>query len=244
MKTKWLFVALPMLMACSGGNAIAPIPFEQAAPSNAPAPSPNRLGTGIVTVGRASVDVVPDEAVLTLGVEVRATTLAAARAKAADAAQRVITALRASGVDESAMRTTQLSVHPDFDHHAGRRIGFVVGNHLRVRIDEVTRVGNVVDVAAAAGGNDLRVHGVSFRASDGLRDTAREKAFANAKAKAEQLATLSGMKLGRPISVREAEPTLANARFGNEEVGEGTPVLPGTSRPAVILKVHWSLEDA
>ena len=81
--------------------------------------------------------------------------------------------------------------------------GYRVSNMLRVTVRDVERAGDVLDAAVEAGAN--QVYGVTFTVSDESRwqGQAREKAFADAKARAAELAGLAGVELGAVQSVSE-----------------------------------------
>ena len=73
-------------------------------------------GTRSISVtGTGEVRVEPDIATVSTGVEVRAETVAEARAGAAEASNAVIAALRAHGVEESDVRTVDFYVYPEYD---------------------------------------------------------------------------------------------------------------------------------
>ena len=101
------------------------------------------------------------------------------------------------------------------------------------------------DEAVEAGGNATRVNGIRFGFDDPskLRDDARQRAVADARRRAEELARLSGIKLGGPITVEELAsnqtpaPTLA---LESADVAR-MPIERGTGSVSVEVRVRWAI---
>ncbi len=201
--------------------------------------------------GTGEVRAAPDTATLNLGVEARADTVAEARADAARAADAVIAALRDGGVAEADIRTTNFSINAIYDYRDDRpRIdGYAVSNTVAVTVRDIDATGDLIDAAAAAGGDAARFNGISFGYDDPAEytRTARELAVEDARAKAEQLAELTGVTLGDPVSVSEtswAAPVAVRvpqeaAAFAD---GAGTSISPGTSALSVTVNAVWEIE--
>jgi hypothetical protein len=113
-------------------------------------------------------------------------------------------ALTSAGVQATDLRTTDTSVHVDHGS-GGRPQGYVARLGLSATVRDVGAAGTVVQEALARGGETARLSGMSFSHSDpsGLLAAAREAAFADARAKAETYATLSGRALGEVSAVEE-----------------------------------------
>ncbi|HKO94066.1 MAG TPA: SIMPL domain-containing protein [Polyangiaceae bacterium] len=88
---------------------------------------------------------------------------------------------------------------------APARGSYVVNNQLQVTVREVSKLGDVLSAATAAGANNI--WGISFDLSDKqpLVDKARALAIESAKRDAERVATLSGVKLGKLLRVTDGE---------------------------------------
>lgn len=202
--------------------------------------------------GTGEVRAEPDIATVSTGVEVRAETVAAARAGAAQAANAVIATLRDRGVEASDIRTVNFYVYPEYDYRneTPRVTGYVFSNTVQVTIRDVEAVGDLIDAIAAAGGDAVRFDGISFSHADpgALAEQARERAVADARAKAEQLAALTGVTLGPIITVIEtswAAPFVGlapRAEFAADD-SLGTSIQPGTSAVTVTVQAAWEIAD-
>ncbi len=202
--------------------------------------------------GTGEVRAEPDIATVSTGVEVRAETVAAARAGAAEAANAVIATLRDRGVEASDIRTVNFYVYPEYDYRneTPRVTGYVFSNTVQVTIRDVEAVGDLIDAIAAAGGDAVRFDGISFSHADpgALAEQARERAVADARAKAEQLAALTGVTLGPIITVIEtswAAPFVGlapRAEFAADD-SLGMSIQPGTSAVTVTVQAAWEIAD-
>ena len=184
-----------------------------------PAASAPQGGIYANGVGAASGE--PDVAVVTLGVEATALTVRDARDDAAYAFAEILAALRAAGVSNDDIRTTQFSIQPRYEYYNDRSqlVGFQVTNTLRVTIRDLDSAGDVVDDAVMAGGDLARVQSIGFRIEDtsALEEEARIAALADAVAKADLYAQELGIARGAVVSVSETsyDPSpYPEARFG------------------------------
>jgi uncharacterized protein YggE len=215
--------------------------------------TPGNDSAGLTVSGRGEVLAPADTGFITIGVEVRATTVADAQRDAAQAADAVIKSVRANGVDEKDIKTTGLSISPQYETRSTpepRITGYIVTNSIDVRIRKLDAMSKVVDEAVAAGGNAARLRNIRFTIDDNAKviEQARELAMADAKAKAEQLAKAGGVKLGKPLSISESQSTspqpverAAGALQPAPDVS--TPIEPGQNSVVVYVNVRWSIED-
>ena len=160
----------------------------------------------IVTSGDAIVRRLPDVAYVTLAVESRARNPRDAQRANADAMSAVQKQLAAAGISKDAMRTLGLGLHQEFDHNNGRRVArdFVARNTLEVRIDDVTRAGEIADAVVQGGATALE--GIRFDLKD--RDAAEREALrlavADARGRAEAIAAGAGRSLDRIVKIEES----------------------------------------
>jgi len=211
---------------------------------------------GIWVSGQGRVSVTPDIAVLMLGVEAQADTVAEARGKAAEAMEAIITALQANGVGvaEEDIRTFHFSISQawEWDRITGEPIlaGFRVSNMVSATIRELDKVGLIIDAVAEAGGDLIRIHGVGFTVEDptAYQEQAREKAFTDARTKAEQLAGLAGVTLGKATYITEGmgyiPPMPMPPHYPMAMVAEAgfvTPIMPGEQDIIIDVQVAFAI---
>ena len=166
--------------------------------------------TGIHVSGAGTASATPDIAVLSLGVEGQARTVAEANAIAADAIAAVLAVLRGSGIDDEDMETQHFSIQPQysFDRNTGVQTltGYRVTNSLVVTLRDLDAVGSIIDAAAAAGGDATRINSIGFRVEDGvaLEAEARQLALEDAVAKADLFAEATGVSRGKLVFITES----------------------------------------
>lgn len=213
---------------------------------------PSAAQTGIVVSGKGTVSGAPDTVAVSLGVSVKRPAAPAAISDAAAAATKLIDALKAAGVADKDIQTTNYFINQEFaypQNGAPTPDGFRVSNNVVAKVRSIDNVGTVIDAATAAGGSDAVVQGVSFSLDDdtsALTD-ARAKAFADAKAKAEQFAELSGRKLGKVVSINQTTtpttPTYAPLAATRMDAAAPTPIQPGEVETEITVDVRWSFAD-
>lgn len=198
----------------------------------------------ITVVGHGEASGSPDVFMATVGVSVRSRRIAGVMAEVKAKARAVIDAVLESGVAAEDVRTAWMSVHPQFD---GNKItGYAADNSVRITVRELSKVSDVLDKAVSAGGEAAQLSGVSFdlRDSTDLSTQARERAFADAKARAEQYATLSGGTLGKVLRIDEtgghSNPS-PRAEFAMLRAAGGPPVEAGQQTVSAEITVTWEL---
>ena len=160
----------------------------------------------VSVVGDGRVLVQPDVALANFGVESTAATLEAAQADASTRMQAVVDTLLARGVAREDVRTTRLGVSPIYDQRDSTAVrGYRVVNSVQVKLRDFAGIGATVDAVIAAGAN--RVEGIAFQVDDLTppKDQARVLAMANARAKADQLAGLAGMRVAGVKLISESD---------------------------------------
>lgn len=205
--------------------------------------------TGITVVGTGEVTGTPDTVEVTLGVSVLGETVQTAAATASAKANAIISTLTDGGIDPKDITTTDYSIFPEYDYSSNtqRLIGYRVNNSVRVKIRNVESAGSVIDQATQAGGDDVVVNGLQFSIEDDteLVEAAREAAWADALAKATQLAGLSGQDLGAAVSINETvtsqPPPVYYERAAADEAGGAPPIEPGSSAVTITLQVNFAL---
>ncbi len=212
----------------------------------------NEEQPGISVSGSGSAFGQPDVAVLSLGVDAEADSVAEARAEAAEAMDAMLAALKEGGVADEDVQTTRFNVEPRYDYRDDQRrlIGFAVTNLVTAKIREIDEVGDLIDTTLAAGGDLARIEYLSFTIDDpsALEDEARREAMEDARSRAETLAEAAGVELGAPHSISEGGGPVPIAfgaadamRLAEEDVE--TPIELGELEVQVSVQVVYRLEE-
>lgn len=125
----------------------------------------NQLFTMTVD-GNGHITARPNQAKLTLGVMTEHPNVQAAQQENAEISNRVIEGLKQMGIDESDLKTTLYSVQPRYDYHDGKSIlrGYEVEHLFEVTIKDLSKIGNVYDIAIKNGAN--RSGNIQFQITD------------------------------------------------------------------------------
>lgn len=203
---------------------------------------------GIWVTGEGKVSVVPDVAILILGIEAQAAVVAQAQQQAATAMNAVMSTLDEHGVAGKDITTQYFSIQPVRRYENGREIliGYRVTNIITVKVRNIEDSGSIIDAVAAAGGDYTRINSISFTIDDpeDYNKEAREMAMADAEAKAKQLAKLGGVKLGKPVYISEGGgyiPPVVFRDFGLMEGAAPTPISPGETELQLTVQVVYSI---
>jgi uncharacterized protein YggE len=154
--------------------------------------------------GTSDVKVVPDRAVIELGVEKQSASARLAKQAEDAAARRLLAALRANGIEEKDIQTTYLSLRPQFDYRKGMRISYFAAEQtMTVTVRDIAKLDALVESLMKAGGN--RIDAIQYETSElrKYRDQARDLAVKAAREKAQALAAALGQGIGKAQSIEE-----------------------------------------
>lgn len=234
------------LPAILGVLLSAPSAMAQSGPGAGPAVP------AVAVTGNAEVAAAPDRALVSLGAVVEGKQAQDAQKQIAQIMQRVIKDIKAQGVAEERIRTTGLSLNPVYSHPAPRAgqepeapriVGYRASNTVRVQVDDLERVGGVIDAGIAAGANQL--NSLTFDLRDDLkhRRQALQLAAQEARAKAEAIAAALNLQLGEVLEVREegGPASYPVERRMAAPAAAGTPIQPGQVQVSASVQVRFRL---
>jgi len=204
-------------------------------------------------VGQATT--VPDIATVNVGIGLRRPTVGDATTEAASLASELIEAVTGAGVTAADVQTADYSVYPEHDHRGDQQpaiIGYRVNYTLHIAVRKVDALTGVLEAVVGAGGDATTINGLNFSVADDTtaRRSARDAAWENASAKAQQLAELSGLRLGTALEVSEGRRSSGGGGGGPMRRGRtmsadmAPPIESGESTIRVILHVTFEAEVA
>ena len=203
----------------------------------------------LTVTGMATVETTPDLATLSLGVTTNGVTAGAAMAANSDALAAVIARLKATGVEDRDIQTTNLSLNPNWVTNATGTAseikGYIATNMVSVRIRALDKTGAVLDAAIADGANAM--NGLYFGLQDPRpsEDQARKLAVADAVARATLLSEAAGTKLGPILSINEgsmAQPMPA-PMYRMTDATSAVPVEAGALGISAFVTIVFKIGD-
>lgn len=226
------------------------LPFAAAALMSAPAAAQDtanlRLVPRLTVTGEASVTTEPDLAQIRTGVTSQAKTAKEAAEANAKAAQSLVAALRAAGLDDKDIQTTRLTLQPSYDNSPGpargRITGFMASNQVTIKVRDIAKLADIIDRAVSAGATDIGSIDFMVSAPSQALDRARDGAMADARRKAEIYAKAAGATLGKVLTLSEdhatAEPMLMATR-----AAAAPPIMPGEKTLKLTVTVSYELRS-
>jgi len=207
----------------------------------------------ITMSGTGTVNTLPDEAVIQVGVENGAATAAAALDANSKQTQKVLDRLKADGVPDTAIETRNVDVYPNMSYEPktgqGKTTGYQATNMVNVTLTDFKLIGQVFAAATEAGANN--VSGPTWQLSENSKAMveALTKAADNSRAKAEGVAAAEGVKIGQVLIVSETTtqsfipPTAAesSAAGGTTPSVTPPPVSPQNLQVTASLSVTYRL---
>lgn len=227
-----------------------------AAPVAAHEESMSSTITPVLTVSAVGeTQVSPDEATVRLGVSVQAPTARAAQDQVNRTAGAILEAVRRLGIPAERIQTSELNLgpvygqddRPEANVREPRIVGYQASNVVSVQVEQLDKVGPVIDAGLAAGAN--RLEGVMFglREDRKARADALARAVEEARSKAEALARALEVRLVRIVEVAEGglqvspPPFMKSGRMAMETAMADTPVSAGQVGVAATVTVRWEI---
>lgn len=169
-------------------------------------PRQNNL-TRITVVGESQTKISPDTAVITFSVVTQGKQALDAQqenAKRSEAVRAAVETIAAGAKTE--FRTSDYSLDPEQDYYSGKMpkiLGYEVKNTVMVSIEDLAKVGAIIDAATKAGANS--VEGINFivGGSSSAQGDSMSQATSQAMAKAESIAKSLNGKIVRVVETRE-----------------------------------------
>ena len=159
----------------------------------------------------------PDIAMVVFGVHTQATKSQDAVNQNNEAMNKVVKAVKDQGVEDKDIQTTSYNLYPLYDYTQYGSVfrGYSIDQQVQVKIRDFDKINNILDKAVAAGANT--VGGLQFTIDDTekAKSEARNKAIAQAKEKAESIASSSGLRIVRLSNISESSyPTPGPIAYG------------------------------
>jgi uncharacterized protein YggE len=227
------------------GHGGSSVPSAAAATTN---PTPTTGTQGVTVSGTGEVTGRPNTLVADFGTQATGSTVSSALSSADRAMTRVTNVLRHQGVDTKDLQTAGLDIYPQYSNDGRTVTGYQASQDLTVTFRDVDKAGSLISKAVSAGGDAVRMSGLSFRIDDdsALLADARSKAFADAKSKAQLYGDAAGRGLGQVVNVSETvsgqdTPYPVPYAAAADSMAKSVDVQAGQQQLSVTVTVTWSL---
>ena len=237
-----------LIVLAAAGLVVAGLAGCDATSTSGPSiiPTADAATRQVTVVGSGEVQGTPDTLNANVSIEFTAPDVTAAMNQTSDRQEAVINALVNSGIDRRDISTTNVSLQPQYGGGDNPAItGYRASNSIAVKIRKLDTASQALAIIVSTGGDATRINSVSYAIDDDsqLVKDARTRAFDDAKDRAEQYAQLSGLTLGKIISISESAgttpvpPPTPMPRAAMEAV----PLEPGQQSVGFSVTVIWEL---
>lgn len=205
-------------------------------------------GTRLELSADGEVTRAPDIATIAAGVVTNAGSAAAATAGNAQRMAAVLAALRGAGIQERDIRTTRLSLSPEYRYTDGQPpaiTGYRASNQVTVTFRDIQRAGAILDALVKQGAN--QISGPDFRLEhpEAALDEARVQAMQRARQRAELYARAAGLQVKRIVAVAETggyAPEAPRPMMMMARAKADTEIAPGEEKIGVTVAVTFELQ--
>ena len=202
----------------------------------AAAQTPPPQGPVVVTTGEGFVKRAPDRVWVSIAAESRARSPRDAQRANSETMNAVMAKLKGTGLPAEAIRTLAYDLQPEFDYRDGKQTlrGYVARNTIEVRVDDIARVGEILELAVGSGATS--VSGVRFdlKEREATEREALKRAVADARQRADAAAAGAGMSVAGVLRIEELRgaspeprPVMMAMRVAQESVEAQPPITPG-----------------
>ncbi|MEJ2169739.1 MAG: SIMPL domain-containing protein [Desulfobacterales bacterium] len=220
-------------------------------------PAENSTVASLTVRGSGEVSAAPDQAIVQLGAVFQGERAAEAQEQVNRVVSAILKAVKAVGIPGENISTTELTLVPVQERakrtsvqqtNLPRIVGYLATNVVRIEINDMNKIGDVIDAGIGAGAN--RLEGLSFQLKDDavLRQKALRQAVLNAREKADSIADALNLRLGRILEITEegvqaVRPQLRVQRMA-VAAAESTPVEPSRIQVSAAVIVGYQIENS
>jgi len=151
----------------------------------------------ITVTGSAFKDVEPDQVVISFGLETQGLTADQATALNAETMNKVVDAVKATGITEKEISTSRFNVFPNYDSTGRIITGYTTSNIISVKTKMLDKTSQIIDASVEAGAN--RVENVYFTLSDEMQKQLRDQLIGDAIKDAQNRAAKALQPLNKQI---------------------------------------------
>jgi len=160
----------------------------------------------ITIQGQGEVTAVPDIATVAIGLSTEKKEVADAQKENTDKMNAFIKDIKGLDIEKEDITTTNYNIYPRYDYDDGKQVlrGYEVSQNVSVKIRDLEKISDVLSLVSTHKLNQVGGLNFTFDDPEELKQEARVAALENATEKAEDLADVAGVKLGKIVSFSES----------------------------------------
>ncbi|MGZ8802694.1 MAG: SIMPL domain-containing protein [Mycobacterium sp.] len=232
-------------LMCFAAAGIAAAALTACDSQAGPTLTPDADTRQVTVVGAGQVQGSPDTLTVNASMEFLAPDATAAMNQTNERQRAVIDALVEAGIDRKDLATTQADLQPQYGPDNTAIAAYRATNSINVTIRDLDMASDAIGLIVSTGGDATRINSISYSIEDDsqlVRD-ARARAFEDAKDRAGQYAELSGLNLGKVISISESGGAMQPQpmQAPREMMEAAVPLEPGQQTVGFSVTVIWEL---
>jgi len=219
--TAALLVALALALGALAGCTTATTTTTAGAATNT-----------VTASGAGTTQAVPDTAEMSFGVTTTSPNAKSALDEASKGAEQIASAVKKQGIAAEDIQTQDVSVYPQTVDQNGKQVitGYQASLSVQVKVRDISKLGEVISAANAAGANDIS--GPTFTVADSApaRAKAIDKAVADARKSAEAMAKAAGKSVGAVLSMSSSDAGAVPGMYSTSDAAgaaKSVPIQPG-----------------
>ncbi|MER2076248.1 SIMPL domain-containing protein [Psychrobacillus psychrotolerans] len=200
----------------------------------------------IITVtGRGVKEVAPNYAQLQIEVRTQGKGVQQTQEENAQVMNRVIQSLLALNIPRENIQTAAFNIFPQYDFIDGKQVfrGYEVTNAITVKLEDIEKVGSVIDTAVASGANSVSSIQFGLDNPEVVYQQALQKALQHAQVNAQTIARTMKLTLyPQPISIVEEHQQNGPELYKTLSIASsqmGTPIEQGKISVSATVTVKF-----
>ena len=232
-------------LACFAAAGVAAAALTACDAQPGPTLTPDVDTRQVTVVGAGQVTGSPDTLTIDASMESIAPDATAAMNQTNERQEDVIDALVDMGIDRKDLATTEADLQPQYGPDNAAITAYRATNSINVTVRDLEQASDAIGLIVGTGGNATRINSISYSIEDDsqmVRD-ARARAFEDAKDRAGQYANLSGLDLGKVMSISESGGALPPQPMAAPRamMEAAVPLEPGEQTVGFNVTVIWEL---
>ena len=201
-------------------------------------------GTRLDLSASGDVTRVPDLAIITAGVVARSATASGALQQAATRMQRVRAALKAAGIEDRDIQTSNINLNPEYtyaNNEPPKLNGYSASNQVTVRFRDIANAGKILDALVAEGANQIDGPNLTIEHPEAALDEARtrRRSPTGGRGPSSTRARSASAWCGSSRSAKAAEAIRCRRRCRWRCGRARTPPPPRSTPASRSFRSHW-----
>ncbi|MDX8387969.1 MAG: SIMPL domain-containing protein [Ghiorsea sp.] len=201
--------------------------------------------SGIEVSGISKVSIVPDIARFSFAIDGRGKELAPLKEGVDQKTFSLIHLCKQLGIKTKDIKSSEVSIHPQYNYQSNTLKGYQVAREVKVLLNNLKQYSKLVNGAIQSGITSIKKITLDTSKRKTLQQEALSNAVHDAYAKAQILASSSGLILGKALSIREGGVPIQRTSFRAVESmrmdgATQSPFEPGEITVSATVSIKYS----